>query len=153
MRSLGMRSLGMTVRARPPRCGGVMARLAVAHLIVAGIDPAPLLREAGLTVAQIEAVDAEIAADCQVALLNLAADALNDDLLGFHLAEEFELRLVDLLYFVIATSATLGEALNQMARYNSIANEKLVTQLGARKGIEGPLQLCGRRAPFRSAPD
>ena len=50
MRSLGMRSLGMTVRARPQRCGGVMARLAVAHLIVAGIDPAPLLREAGLTV-------------------------------------------------------------------------------------------------------
>ena len=94
-----------------------------------------------------------MAADSQVVFLNLVADALHDDLLGFHLAEEFELRLVDLLYFVFASSATLGEALAQMERYNSIANESMVLSWEREKGIEGPLQLCGHRAPYRPASD
>jgi AraC-like DNA-binding protein len=67
-----------------------------------------------------------MAADGQITLLNLAADALGDDLLGFHLAEEFELRLVELLYFVLASSAMLGDALTQIERYSSIANEGMV---------------------------
>ena len=49
-----MRSLGRTGRARPPSAGGVMARLAVARLVAAGIDPGPLLHRAGITVTQIE---------------------------------------------------------------------------------------------------
>src|SRR5687768_1166843 len=93
-----MRLSGRTGRFGPPSAGGVMARLAVARLVSAGIDPAPLLRQAGLTITQIEDIDAHIAAAGQVTLLNLAADALHDDLLGFHLAEGFELRLIDLLY-------------------------------------------------------
>jgi Arabinose-binding domain of AraC transcription regulator, N-term len=121
-----MRSSGRTGRAKPPSAGGVMARLAVARLVAAGINPAPLLRQAGLTITQIEDTGAHVAADGQVTLLNLAADALDDDLVGFHLAEEFELRLVDLLYFVLASSATLGEGLAQIERYNSIANESMV---------------------------
>jgi AraC-like DNA-binding protein len=121
-----MRLSGRTGRVGPPSAGGVMARLAVARLVAAGIDPAPLLRQAGLTITQIEDIDAHIAADGQVTLLNLAADALHDDLLGFHLAEGFELRLIDLLYFVLASSATLGEALAQIERYNAIANESVV---------------------------
>jgi AraC-like DNA-binding protein len=121
-----MRSSGTTARAKPPNAGGVMARLAVARLVAAGIDPAPFLRRAELTVIQIGDTNAHVAADSQVILLNLAANALDDDLLGFHLAEEFELRLVDLLYFVLASSATLGEALAQIERYNSIANESMV---------------------------
>ena len=75
--------------------------------------------------------------------MNLAADALNDDLLGFHLAEEFELRLVDLLYFVIATSATLGEALNQMARYNSIANESLLLSWEQERALKVRFNYAG----------
>jgi AraC-like DNA-binding protein len=109
-----------------------MARLAAAHLVAAGIDPGPIFRQAGLTVTQMKDAESYVAANCQVALLNLAADALHDDLLGFHLAEEFELRLVDLLYFVLASSATLGEALAHIARYNPVANEsmKLICEQG-----------------------
>ena len=129
-----MRSLRRTGRAKPPSAGGVMARLAVARLVAAGIDPVPLLHRAGITVTQVEDTDAHMAADSQVVLLNLVADALHDDLLGFHLAEEFELRLVDLLYFVFASSATVGEALAQMERYNSIANESMV--LNSERGKE-----------------
>ena len=123
------RSPVKTGRAKPPIAGGVMARLAVQRLAAAGIDAAPLLRRAGLTAAQIEDTRALMAADRQVHLLNLAADALHDDLLGFHLAEEFELRLVDRLYFVLASSTSLGEALAHIERYSSIANESMVLRI------------------------
>ncbi|MBM6580827.1 AraC family transcriptional regulator [Microvirga sp. BT689] len=138
-----MRSLGRTGRAKTPIAGGVMARLAVARLVAAGIDPAPLLHRAGIAVNQIEDTDAHMAANSQVFFLNLVADALHDDLLGFHLAEEFELRLVDLLYFVLASSATLGEALAQMERYNSIANESLVLSWEREKELKVGFSYAG----------
>ncbi|WP_262267731.1 AraC family transcriptional regulator [Microvirga yunnanensis] len=102
-----------------------MARLAVARLTVAGIDPALLLRQAGIASAQVDDVEAEVAADAQVTLLNLAADALRDDLLGFHLAREFDLRQVGLLYYVLASSDLLGDALARVERYSTIANESI----------------------------
>ncbi|UVF19590.1 AraC family transcriptional regulator [Microvirga terrae] len=129
-----MSSSVRTHGAVPPSAGGVMARLAVAHLITAGVDPALLLRQAGIALAQIDDTEAEIAADAQVTLLNLAADALRDDLLGFHLAREFELRQVGLLYYVLASSEVLGDALARVERYSTIANESLaLSRLPARE--------------------
>jgi hypothetical protein len=55
--------------------------------------------------------------------LNLAADALQDDLLGFHLAQPPDLREMGLLYYVSASSDILSEALRRAARYSSIVNE------------------------------
>jgi AraC-like DNA-binding protein len=103
-----------------------MARLAVARLMAASIDPAPLLHQAGLTSEQVDDADVGIGADRQVTLLNLASDALCDDLLGFHLAQSFDLRQGELLYFVLASSEVLGEALARAERYSSIANESIV---------------------------
>jgi hypothetical protein len=40
--------------------------------------------------------------------LDLVAKALGDDLLGFHLAQNFDLRMIGLLYYVLASSETLG---------------------------------------------
>ncbi|QRM28518.1 AraC family transcriptional regulator [Microvirga sp. VF16] len=103
-----------------------MTRLAIARLVAAGIDPAPLLDQTGITSAKIDDPDAWLAADGQVMLLNLAADALQDDLLGFHLAQEFDLRQAELLYYVLASSEALGDALTRAERYCSIANESIV---------------------------
>ncbi|EIM29449.1 AraC family transcriptional regulator [Microvirga lotononidis] len=103
-----------------------MARLAAARLAGVGSDPAPLLHQAGITSAQVDDAETEMAADAQLAFLNLAADALRDDLLGFHLAREFELRQVALLYYVLASSDTLGDALARSERYSVIANESIV---------------------------
>lgn len=104
--------------AVPPSAGGVMARLAVARLTAAGIDPVPLLRKARITSDQIGDGEVWVAADAQIALLNLAANALQDDLLGFHLAREFDLRQGELLYYVLASSEVLGEALVRVERYS-----------------------------------
>jgi AraC-like DNA-binding protein len=109
--------------AMPPTASGGIARLAVARAIAAGIDPEPLVQKAGLTFALLEDRDARIGARNQITLLNLVASAVGDDLLGFHLAEDFDLREIGLLYYVLASSATLGEALTRTSRYSGVSNE------------------------------
>jgi AraC-like DNA-binding protein len=101
-----------------------MTRRAFDHLTRSG-DPEALLRRAGLTLQGIEDPQARIGAESQIAFLKLASEALDDPLLGFHLAESFEPRELGLLYYVQASSATLGEALGRVARYSSVAHEGL----------------------------
>ena len=124
----------MSPIAAPPSTKGIIARLAVARAAAAGINPEPLLRKARLTAAQIQNQDSRMDAASQVAFLNLAADALLDDLLGFHLAKDFEPREAGLLYFVLASSAKLGEALVRAERYSSITNESIL--LRCREGSD-----------------
>lgn len=121
------RSLG-TSGTMPPTAGGGIARLAIAHATEAHIDPEPLLHQAGLTLFRLEDRDARIGVQCQITLLSLVADAVGDDLLGFHLAERFDLREIGLLYYVLASSATLGEALARTERYSTVANEGIRVQ-------------------------
>ena len=61
----------------------------------------------------------------QIKFLNVVADELPDPLLGIHLAEDIDLRQIGLVYYVIASSRTLGEALARLARYSGITNEGL----------------------------
>src|SRR5262249_23689960 len=68
----------------------------------------------------------------QVALLDEAAIALKDDSLGFTLARDFDPRELGLLYYVMASSQTLGDALKRVPRYSQITNEALV--IGYREG-------------------
>ena len=112
----------------PPTASGGIARLAVARAIAAGIDPEPLVQKAGLTLALLEDRDARIGARNQITLLNLVASAVGDELLGFHLAEDFDLREIGLLYYVLASSATLGEALTRTSRYSGVSNEGIKVQ-------------------------
>lgn len=106
-----------------PSAVGVIARLAYARAKSAGVDTEPLLKKAGITRQHIEDPDVRLNVRDQIIFLNLAADALKDDLLGLHLAESFDLREIGLLYYVAASSETLGQALQQAARYSSIVNE------------------------------
>jgi hypothetical protein len=109
----------------PPTAGGAIARQAAARCREAGIDPEPLLRKAGLTAGEIDNTQARFSAVNQITFLNLAADALDDELLGFHLATAVDLREAGLVYFVLASSATFGEALERAGRYSTVANESL----------------------------
>lgn len=83
----------------------------------------PLLKKAGLTELQIEDRRARLKVQDQIRFLNLAADALRDEFLGFHLAQDFDLREVGLLYYVLASSEVLSDALQRAERYSVIANE------------------------------
>ena len=108
---------------RLPSTAGVMARLAYARAKAAGIALDPLLRTASLSRHQIEDQRTVIKVRHQVEFLNLVAAALNDDLLGFHLAQTADLREVGLLYYLLASSETLIDALHRAERYSSIVNE------------------------------
>ncbi len=113
--------------ASPTATGGI-ARLAAARALEAGITLDPLLRQAGLTAAEMADTSVRIAVMKQVTWLNLVAAALGDDLLGLHLAQDFDLRLVGLLYFVQASAPTLGDALARAERYSTITNEGITIQ-------------------------
>jgi AraC-like DNA-binding protein len=106
-----------------PTSVGLMSRLAYVQAKTAGIDLKPLLRKAELTLREIEDPRVRLRVRDQITFLNLVASALQDDLLGFHLALLPDLRAIGLLYYVLASSDILGEALQRGVRCSSIVNE------------------------------
>jgi len=111
---------------------GSLSRLAIARLESAGVPVVPLLRRVGLTPEVIADPEERLSVRSQIALLDEAAIALKDDSLGFTLARDFDPRDIGLLYYVMASSQTLGDALKRVARYSRTTNEALV--VGYREG-------------------
>jgi hypothetical protein len=107
---------------------GGLTRLAVDRLRQEGIKLLPLLSGVGLTVDQIDEPERRLSASKQIAFLESTAEALNDHLLGFRLAEQFDLRELGLLYYVMATADTLGDALKRASRYSRITNEAIILE-------------------------
>jgi len=108
-----------------PTTIGKITRLAYARAQAAGIELEPLLKKAGLTKQQIEDLGTRLSVQRQINFLNFTASALQDEFLGFHLAQPPDLRELGLLYYVPASSEILGEALRRVTRYSSMANESL----------------------------
>lgn len=72
---------------------------------------------------------ARIKAQSQIRFLELAGHAVADDMLGFHIAQDFDLREVGLLYYVLASAASLSDALLNAERYSRIGNEGVVLRI------------------------
>lgn len=115
----------------PTSTGGI-ARLAYAKLLSAGLPAEPLLRKAGLTLEVIRNPTIRIRVRDQIDFLNLASRVLKDEFLGFHLALHVEFRELGLLYYVLASSANLKDALERAARYSRLVNEGIVQELISR---------------------
>ena len=90
-----------------PTAQGGLSRLAIARLTSAGIPVAPLLKRVRLTPEVIADPEERLSVRSQIALLDEAAIALQDDCLGFTLARDFDPRALGLLYYVMASSQTL----------------------------------------------
>jgi AraC-like DNA-binding protein len=106
-----------------PTAGGGITRAAYA---LAAQTPAPiesLLKGANLSVEQAKNSRLRIAVKDQIKFLNLVAEELRDEFLGIRLAQTIDLRELGLLYYVMASSATVGEALQRVTRYSTIQNE------------------------------
>ena len=88
----------------------------------------PLLKRVRLTPEVIADPEERLSVRSQIALLDEAAIALQDDCLGFTLARDFDPRALGLLYYVMASSPTLGDALGRVARYSQTTNEALVVR-------------------------
>ena len=111
-----------------PTVQGGLTRLAAHRVRKAGIKLEPLLSGVGLTVDQINDPEQRINARNQIAFLKSAAEALDDDVLGLSLAEEFDCRELGLLYYVMESSGTLGDAFKRASRYSRITNEAIVLE-------------------------
>ena len=106
-----------------PNANGTLTRLAYLHAKAHAVDPQKLLSKANLTLRQVKDASLRLKARDQIRFLNLVADALQDELLGIHLAQPADLREFGFLYYVSASSATVADALQRLARYSTIANE------------------------------
>jgi AraC-like DNA-binding protein len=109
-------------RSIPSATGGI-TRLACAKLYAQGKDVARILIEAGLVPEAVEDPTTRLEAAAQVRVLELAAKELRDDLFGFHLAQDFDVREIGLVYYVMASSERLADALRNAERYSQIVNE------------------------------
>ena len=128
--------------ALPSATGGI-ARLAYARARGAGVELGPLLEKAGLTDQRIKDRGFRLPVQQQIHFLNLVANALHDELLGFHLAQLCDLRELGLLFYVAASSGTLGDALQRVARYSSITNEGISLKCVEEDGIRMVFDYVG----------
>jgi AraC-like DNA-binding protein len=109
----------------------------------AGIDPAPVLSSAGLTIEEIEDGKRRVDANAQVKLLELAAAELQDDCFGFHLARDFELGQIGLVYYITASSERLADALGYVQRYCAINNAGVRLRVSSQRGLVIELEYSG----------
>ena len=112
---------------------GVVTRLAIRELKKAKIDPKPLLAKADISLLKLGEEPKRVGAESQIRFLDIAAEALGDSALGLHLAQNFDLRECGMLYYVLAASPNLGEAIRNLARYLAVSNESIRLGVSERK--------------------
>jgi AraC-like DNA-binding protein len=106
-----------------PSATGAIARLACERLRQHGNDVTAVLAEVGARADQVDDDTIRLEVPKQIRILELASKELHDDLLGFHLARDFDLREIGLVYYVIASSERFADALLNGKRYCAIMNE------------------------------
>jgi hypothetical protein len=126
-----------------PTASGAIARAAYARAFEARLEVEPLLKSCRLTSQQIKNSQYRIPVKNQIQFLSVVADELPDPYLGIHIAEGIELREMGLVYYVIASSETLGDALRKLARYSSITNEGVRITCSEAKDISVKFEYVG----------
>jgi AraC-like DNA-binding protein len=115
-----------------PTASGGITRAAYAFATQARAPVGALLKRANLTLQQAKNTHMRIAVKDQIDFLNLVANELDDEFLGIRLAQTVDLRELGLLYYVMASSDTVGDALRRASRYSAIINDGV--QIGYRVG-------------------
>ena len=124
-------------------CGGIFSRLACARAKREGIDVGPLLKQSGLTQELLADKSAPVGVSHQIKFVDLVAGALGDDLLGFHLTEDFDPREIGLLYYVAASADTMGDALRREERYIRLQNEGVRFEVSTGQSVRIRLHYAG----------
>ena len=74
-----------------------------------------------------------VAVVSQCRFLELAAIEAGDALLGLHVAAEMDLRTIGILFYLTASSATVADALEHLARYVGTTNEAVLVEISRSK--------------------
>jgi AraC-like DNA-binding protein len=118
-----------------PNATGGIARLACNRLRKEGKDPTSILLSAGLMAKDVEDPKRRLRADAQVKFLELGATELQDDNFGFRLAQDYNLGEIGLVYYVMASSERLVDALANAERYCAINNEGVRLRVSADRAL------------------
>ncbi len=110
----------LTVRAISPLLSG---------LRVLGHDPTPLLAAAQIDSALLKDPDARVPATAVREFWTRALETTGDENLGFHLAQHADIGSFDVLFYLLATSPTLGSAYARMSRSQRLIHDSNVVEL------------------------
>jgi hypothetical protein len=113
---------------------GIAARETLRYLDKKGFDAAPLLSKAELSRTQLKEDPGGISVASQHRFLELAALETKDSLLGLHVAAELDMRDIGILFYLQASSATVEEALDHLARYAATTNEEIRLEISRQEG-------------------
>ena len=117
-----------------------MTRLCCVYAQELGLDLKPIFARTGLTENDLKDESIRLRVATQIECLNLLAAALPDRLLGFHVAQQMDLRRTGFLYYVAASADILGDAMRGISRCSAMLNEgvEVKTQIGPmlRLGID-----------------
>jgi AraC-like DNA-binding protein len=115
--------------AQLPTAMGMAARQAWDSGRARGINVRRCAERARLDLDQLRDPRARLPVRGQIEFLNRVAEELGDELLGFNMALEFELRRGGLFYYVLASSADLRDVFERGARFTSIVNEGVLQEV------------------------
>lgn len=107
----------------PPTATGLIVRLAAERLTHLGSVPSSETGDAGpRTETPAEGVT-QAGMLGRKGFLDKASEALGDPLLGFHLAQDYDLRALGPLYYLLVSSETVGSAFALCERFSRILDE------------------------------
>ncbi len=104
----------LTIRAIKPLVSG---------LRMLGHDPMPIVAAAGIDPATLNDPDVRVPMNLAIALMTHAVERTGDTNLGLHLAEHMELGSVDVHFYAMASSPTLGAAYERLCRYQRLIHD------------------------------
>lgn len=126
---------------------GLGSRRVVELLAARKIDPEPLLKRVGLSVADLANRDLLVPARAEVILIELAAHAAGDAVFGIRMAEGANPRDAGLLFYLFNATAAIRQALTLLPRYVGIANAsiRMSVAFSTTGGAEAEIQYVGLR--------
>jgi len=113
MTAMPARDVRLTVRAIRPLISGLAAR---------GHDAAAVLAGAGIDASLLNDPDASVTASAIQRFTEIAVERTGDPNLGLHLAAHTDPDSVDVHFYAMLTSPTLGTAYERLVRYQRLVN-------------------------------
>lgn len=108
-----------------------------------GHDPTPHLAAAQIDSALLKDPDARVPATAVLEFWTRALETTGDENLGFHLAQHAEIGSFDVLFYLLATSPTLGSAYARMSRSQRLIHDSNIVELTT----EGTRAVLRHRRP------
>jgi hypothetical protein len=116
-----------------------------------GLNPQPLLRQAGLTRALLTDPEQRVPVDACAVLLESAADASSCLTFGLRMAESRQLSDFGLMSLLISQQPTLRDALDTIIRYRHLVNESVAIMVESAGKVVMIRQEVVLGAPSRQA--